>query len=50
MALEGAAQEAPREPCVSVEDGVLDGGPPDADRVVGEAQLEIFVELLFLDR
>ena len=26
LALEGAAQEVPREPCASAEDGVLDGG------------------------
>ena len=37
LTLEGAAQEAPKESCASLEDKVLDEGPPDADRVVGEA-------------
>ena len=41
LALEGAAQEAPREACTSMEDMVLDGGPTDADRVMREAPLEI---------
>ena len=34
-ALEGATQEAPKETCVSLEDGVPDGGPPDPNKDVG---------------
>ena len=49
-ALEGATQEAPKETCVSLEDGVPDGGPPDANKVMGEAPLEITVELSFSAR
>ena len=49
MALEGAAQEAPREPCTSLEDGVPNGGF-DADRAVGEAPLDIAAKFLFLAR
>ena len=30
-----------------LEDGVSDGGPPDVDRGMGEAPLEIVVELSF---
>ena len=33
------------EDFISLENGVLDGGPPDADRDVGEAPLEIVAEL-----
>ena len=33
--------------CASLEDGVLNGGPLDADRAVGEALLEIAAELSF---
>ena len=36
-ALEGAAQDASREACPSLEDGTLVGGPPNADQVVNEA-------------
>ena len=50
LALEGATQEAPKEACASLEDGVLDRGPPDADRAVGEAPFEIVVELLSSSR
>ena len=39
LALEGAAQEAPREPYASLEDGIPDKGPPNADRAIGEARL-----------
>ena len=46
-ALEGATQEAAKEAHASLEDGVLDGGPPIADRVMGEAPLEIVIELPF---
>ena len=46
----GAIQEAPREPCVSLEDGVPGGGPPDVDKAVGEAPLEIAIELSFSAR
>ena len=47
LALEGAVQEAPKEPCASPENGVLDGGPPDTTRAVGEAPLEIAAEPSF---
>ena len=47
LALEGAAQEAPKEPYASLEDGIPDKGPPDADRAMEEAPLEIVVELPF---
>ena len=50
LALEGATQEAPREPCASLENEVQEGGPPNVDRVVGEAPLEIVVELSFSAR
>ena len=49
-ALEGATLEAPWEACASVEDGVLVVGSPNADRVVGEAPLEIAAELPFSAR
>ena len=49
-ALEGAAQEAHREACASLENGVLTGGPPNADRVVGETPLEIATKLSFSTR
>ena len=50
--METAAQEAPRATCASLEDGVLDrgGGAPDVDRVVGEAPLDVIVELSFSAR
>ena len=37
LALEGAAQDASREACVSLEDGVPAWGPTSDDNVVGEA-------------
>ena len=49
-ALEGVAQEAPRVACASLEDGVLAEEPPNVDKVVGEAPLEIVAELAFLAR
>ena len=48
--LDSASQEAPREPCASLEDGVPNGGPPTANKVVGEAPLEIVAEISFLAR
>ena len=50
LAFEGTTQEGPREPCASPKDGVLYGGPPDADIEVGEALLEIAVEPSFSSR
>ena len=50
LALEGAAQEAHREPYVSLNDGVPDEEPLDVDRAVGEAPLEIIAELPFSAR
>ena len=47
QALEGAAQEAPREACASLEDEIPNGGSPNANRAMGEAPLEIAVELSF---
>ena len=35
--LEATAQDASREACASLEDGILAGGPPNVDKVVGEA-------------
>ena len=49
-ALEGATQEAPKEACASLENGVPTEGSSNADRVVGEAPLEIVVELPFSAR
>ena len=46
----GASQDASTEACASLEDGVLAGGPPNADGVVGEALLEIAVGLSFSTR
>ena len=45
--LEGVAQDFPRKACALLEDGVLAGVPPNADRVTGEAPLEMVAELLF---
>ena len=36
-ALEGATQGVHREACELLEDGILVGGPPSTDNVVGEA-------------
>ena len=47
--LDGVSQEALREPYASLENGVLDWEVPD-DRVVGEAPLEITIELSFSAR
>ena len=41
---------SPREAYELLRDGVLAGWPPNADRVVGDAPLEIAVELSFSDR
>ena len=48
--LEGASQECPKEAYALLEDGVLDGGPLNAERAVGEATLEITIELSFSAR
>ena len=48
--MDGAAQEAPREACASLEDRVPTEGPPNANRVVVEAPLEIDAKLLFSTR
>ena len=50
LALEGATQEAPKEACASLENGVPAEGPLNADRVVGEPPLEIAVVLPFSAR
>ena len=42
-ALEGASQDASREACALLEDGVPTRGPPNADGVVGEAPSKIVV-------
>ena len=39
------ALEAPKEACASLDDVVTNGGPLNANRVVGEAPLEIADEL-----
>ena len=36
-ASEGATQDASKEACASLEDGILARGPPSADKVVGKA-------------
>ena len=41
--LEGASQDASKEACASLEDGVPAEGPPNADGVVGEALSEIAI-------
>ena len=41
--MEGASQDASREACVSLEDGVIAGGPPNAAGVEGKACSEIVV-------
>ena len=46
----GTSQDASTEACASLEDGVLVGGPPNADGVVGEAPSEIVVGLSFSTR
>ena len=43
LALEGASQDASKEACALLEDGVPIEGPPNAVGVVGEALLEIVV-------
>ena len=50
MALDSVAQEAPKEHFGSLEDRVPNEGPPDANRAVTEAPLEIAVELPFSAR
>ena len=50
LVLEGASQEASREACASLEDGVPVEGPPNADGVVGEAPSEIAIESSFYTR
>ena len=50
LALEGTVQEAPKEACASLKDGVPAKGPPDVARAVGEAPLKIVVELLLSAR
>ena len=47
LALEGAAQDASREACASLKDGVPVGGPRNVDRVVREAPLEVVVGPFF---
>ena len=49
-ALEGASQDASREACASLEDGVPAEGPPNADGVMGESLSEIVVGPSFLAR
>ena len=41
--LEGAAQDASLDACASLEDGAPTKGPPNVDKVVGEALLETVV-------
>ena len=49
--LEGATKDASREACASLEDGNLAGGPPSADKVVGQApSAETTVGSSLLDR
>ena len=49
--LEGATKDASREACASLEDGNLVGGPPSADKVVGQApSAETTVGSPLLDR
>ena len=45
--MEGAAQDAPREACSSLEDGVPVEGPRNTDNVVREAPSEVAVGPLF---
>ena len=41
MALDGAPQDAFREACAPLEDGILAGGSPGAEGVVAEALLKV---------
>ena len=50
LTLKGASQDAPKQACALLEDGVLVKGPPNVDGVVGEALLEIVVGSSFLAR
>ena len=50
MALESVTQEAPKEHFASLKDRVPDEGPPDANRAVREAPMEIAAELPFSAR
>ena len=46
LALGGTAQDASKEACASLEDGIPVGGPPSTDKVVGEApSIETVVSL-----
>ena len=48
--LEGASQDASKEACALLEDGVPTGGPPNADGVMMEAPSKIAVRLSFSAR
>ena len=43
LALEGASQDASKEACALLEDGVPTGRPPKANGVMGEASSEIAI-------
>ena len=48
--MEGTSQDASREACASLEDGVLIEGPSNDDGLVGKASSEIVIRSLFLAR
>ena len=50
LTLEGASQDASREACASLEDGVSVGGPPNSDKVVGKAPSKTVFRPSFLAR
>ena len=50
LTLEGASQDASKEACALLEDGVPAGGLPNADGVMGEAPSKIAVGLSFSAR
>ena len=48
--LEGPPQDAPKEACAPLEDGILVGGSSGAEGVVAEAPLEVVVAPSFLTK
>ena len=48
--LEGALEDASREACASLENGITAGGSPNAEGVVAEALLEVATDLSFSTR
>ena len=49
-AFEGAPQDAPKEACAPLKDGIPAGGSPGAEGVMAEAPLDVVVASLFYTR